>query len=195
MKKLSSREIFSIPNILSYFRILLIPVFCLMYLKAEDTADYLCSGAVVLISSITDMLDGRIARKFNMITDLGKVLDPVADKLSHAALAVCLAIRHPIMWALIALMVVKEGFMGIMGIYFLRRGRMLNGAKWYGKVCTAALFVGLLVLFLFPNIPELWVNVIIVSLMVIMLAALIMYIPEFKKMYRGEAGLEVGKPF
>ena len=193
MKKLSAREIFSIPNILSYFRIVLIPVFCVMYLKAETTADYLWAGAVVLISSVTDLFDGMIARKFNMITDLGKVLDPVADKLSHAALAICLAIRHPLMWALIGLMAVKEGFMGIMGIYFLKRGRMLNGAKWYGKICTSALFVGLMVLFLFPMIPELWVNILIVVLMLIMLATLIMYIPEFKKMYRGQAGLEVEK--
>ncbi len=193
MKKLSAREIFSIPNILSYFRIVLIPVFCLMYLKAEAPADCLWAGVVVLISSITDLFDGMIARKFNMITDLGKALDPIADKLSHAALAVCLAIRHPLMWALIALMVIKEGFMGIMGIYFLRRGRMLNGAKWFGKVCTASLFVTLLVLFLFPQLPEAWVNGLIVFLMVIMLATLIMYIPEFKKMYRSEAGMEVGK--
>ena len=193
MKKMTKREIFSVPNIMSYFRILLIPVFCVLYVNAETAADFLWAGAVVLISSLTDMFDGMVARKFNQITELGKVLDPVADKLSHAALAVCLAIRHPLMWALIALMVIKEGYMAIMGIYFLRRGRMLDGAMWYGKVCTASLFVGLLVLFLFPGIPEVWVNTIIIVLMVIMAAALIMYIPQFAKMRRGEAGIEVGK--
>ena len=86
-----------------------------------------------------------------MITELGKALDPVADKLTHAALAVCLATRYPLMWLLIALMLIKEGYMGIMGIIFLRKGKMLNGAMWFGKVCTALLFVGLLVLFLIPH--------------------------------------------
>ena len=72
-----------------------------------------------------------------MVTELGKALDPVADKLTHAALALCLAFRYPLMWALLALMAVKEGYMGIMGLYFLKRGKMLDGAMWFGKVCTA----------------------------------------------------------
>lgn len=193
MKKLTKREIFTVPNLMSYFRILLIPVFCWLYLTAETDADYLWAAAVVLISSLTDLFDGMIARKFNQITELGKVLDPVADKLSHAALAVCLAIRYPLMWALIALMVVKEGYMGLMGLHFLKRGLMLNGAMWFGKVCTASLFVGLLVLFIFHDLPLVWVNGIIVGLMVIMAVTLLLYIPQFAKMSRGEAGKKVEK--
>ena len=104
-----------------------------------------------MLSSLTDLLDGLVARKFDMVTELGKALDPIADKLTHAALAICLAIRYPLMWALIGLMAVKEGYMGIMGVVFLRKGKMLDGAMWFGKVCTAVLFVGLLLLFVFPH--------------------------------------------
>ena len=144
MKHCTAKEIFSIPNLMGYFRILLIPVFCVLYLNAESQRDFLLAGAVVLLSSLTDLFDGMVARRFNMVTQLGKVLDPVADKLTHAALAICLAVRYPLMWLLITLMVLKEGYMAIMGAIFLKKGRMIDGAMWFGKVCTATLFVGLI---------------------------------------------------
>ena len=79
---------------------------------------------VVLLSSLTDLFDGKIARRFHMVTELGKALDPIADKLTHAALAICLATRYPMMWALIALMLVKEGYMGLWGSYSVKEGKM-----------------------------------------------------------------------
>ena len=182
MKKPTMKEVFSIPNIMGYFRIILIPVFCYFYITAKTDEDYVIAAAIVLISSLTDMFDGKIARKFNMVTELGKVLDPVADKLTHAALALCLAIRYPLMWALIALMALKEGYMAVMGIHFLKKGKMLDGAMWFGKVCTASLFVGLLILFFLPHLSITVVNIIIAVLMVIMAVTLCMYVPEFRKM-------------
>lgn len=179
MKKFTKKEIFSIPNIMGYFRILLIPVFCYLYIAAGE---YLYASVVVLISSLTDMFDGKIARRFHMVTDLGKALDPVADKLTHGALALCLATRYPLMWGLIFLLVIKEGYMGIMGLIFLKKGKMLNGAMWFGKVCTAVLFVGMLILFLFPALPVIFVNGIIVVMMVVMAITLYMYVPVFRKM-------------
>lgn len=184
LKKFNKKDIVSIPNLMGYFRVLLIPVFCWLYLTAQSTRDYLLAAIVVLVSSLTDLFDGMVARKFNMVTELGKIVDPVADKLTHAALAVCLAVRYPLMWALIALMAVKEGYMAVMGIIFLKKGTMLNGAKWFGKICTASLFVGLMVLFLFPYLPTLAVNSIIIVLMILMTITLLMYIPEFKKMHK-----------
>lgn len=182
MKKFNKKDIFTIPNIIGYVRIFLIPVFCYIYLTAETQKEYFLATGIVLFSSFTDLFDGMIARKFNMVTELGKVLDPVADKLTHAALAICLAIRYPLMWALIALMVVKEGYMGIMGLIFLQKGKKLNGAMWFGKVCTATLFIGLFVLFLFSQMPLVFVNTIIIVMMVVMLITLIMYVPVFKNM-------------
>ena len=69
-----------------------------------------------------------------------------------------------------------------MGIIFLRKGKMLNGAMWFGKVCTALLFVGLLVLFLFPALPEIFVNILIAVMMAVMAVTLFLYIPVFRKM-------------
>ena len=84
MKPFNTKERFSIPNLMGYFRLLLIPVFCYLYLAKEA---YHWAAGVVLLSSLTDLFDGRIARKFNMITNLGKALDPIADKLTHGALS------------------------------------------------------------------------------------------------------------
>ena len=182
MKRFNKKDLFTIPNIICYIRILLIPVFCYIYINADSPSDYLLAVGVVLFSSLTDLFDGMIARKFNQVTELGKILDPVADKLSHAALALCLAFRYPLMWALIALMIVKEGYMALMGIYFLKRGKMLDGAMWFGKVCTATLFIGLLVLFAGYNLSINWANGIIIVMMIVMLVTLVMYVPEFKKM-------------
>ena len=184
MKKCTPREIFSIPNLMGYFRILLIPVFCVLYLNAETQRDFLAAGAVVLLSSLTDLFDGMVARKFNMVTQLGKILDPVADKLTHAALAVCLAVRYPLMWLLIGLMVMKEGYMAVMGAIFLKKGRMIDGAMWFGKVCTATLFVGLLVLFLFPGLDITVVDTVIGLMMIVMLYTLIKYVILYRRMWR-----------
>lgn len=186
MKRYTKREIFSIPNIMSYVRLLLIPVFCWLYLTAETDRDFLWASVVVLISSLTDLMDGWVARRFHMITDIGKVLDPVADKLTHAALAVCLAIRHPLMWALIVLMIVKEGYMGLMGLKFLKKGQMLDGAMWFGKVCTAVLFFGLLILFMFPQMPSAAVNGCILVMMAVMVFALCKYVSVYQRMQRGD---------
>ena len=182
MRNIKKEEIWSIPNCMGYFRILLIPIFCIIYLNAESMKDYYLAAGIVLVSTITDLFDGKVARKFNMVTELGKALDPIADKLTHAGLAFCLASRYPLMWGLIALLVIKEGYMGIMGLIFLKKGKMLDGAMWFGKICTAVLFVGMLVLFLFPGLSEVWVNGMIIIMMVVMAVTLCMYVPVFKKM-------------
>ena len=178
----NKKDLFTIPKIICYVRILLIPLFCWMYITAQTPGEYRMATLVVLFSSFTDLFDGMIARKFNQVTQLGKILDPVADKLTHIAMAVCLLTRYPLMWALLALMAVKEGYMAFMGIKYLKQDKMMNGAMWYGKVCTASLFAGMVILFFFSSMPVLWANIIIGCLMVIMLAALILYIQFYRNL-------------
>ena len=182
MKNFKKEDLFTIPNILGYIRIILIPVFSYMYITAKTGHEYLMATLVVLISSFTDMFDGMIARKFNMVTEFGKMLDPVADKLTHCAMALCLATRYRLMWVLIVLMAVKEGYMGIMGIHFLKKGRMLDGAMWFGKVCTAVLFTGLVLLFFVYSLPVKVADAIIIFMMIVMSVTLAMYVPVFRKM-------------
>ncbi len=149
----NKKEIFSIPNILSFVRILLIPLFAWFYLTADDSGGYYLAAVIVIISGITDFLDGQIARRCNMITEFGKFLDPLADKLTQGTLFFCIAFRHPLMWILLVLWLIKDGFMAIMGLILLKtKEKKLDGAKWYGKVCTAMIYFAILALLFFPSV-------------------------------------------
>lgn len=119
-----------------------------------------------------------------MISRLGKALDPVADKLTHFAVMLCLCSRYPQLWILVALTVIKEGFMGIMGILFLRRGKMLNGAMWFGKVCAALIFAALLIFVTVTDMSDFFVNLFCGMCIVMMLFTMAMYVPVFMKMKR-----------
>ena len=87
------KEIFTIPNLLSLFRLVLIPVYITIYLNAKEAMDYYLAGGILAVSCLTDMIDGKIARHFNMITSFGKFLDPVADKATQFTLILCLALK------------------------------------------------------------------------------------------------------
>ena len=152
------KDLFTIPNWLSFFRLVLIPVYVSIYLKAEDMVDYAIAAGILAVSCLTDMIDGKIARHFNMISTIGKVLDPVADKATQFTLTVCLAIKHPVLWHLAALFVLKEGFQLVAGILAFRQGKMLNGALITGKFCTCVLFVSLIVLVLLPDLKPTIIN-------------------------------------
>ncbi len=166
------KQLFTIPNILSLFRLLLVPVYIIIYLKGY----YLTAAIILAVSCLTDAVDGHIARRYNMITNLGKILDPLADKVTQFALIICIAIRHPILWSIIGLFVAKELFQIIAGYIILRHGRILKGAQFSGKVCTTILFASLTLLVLMPNIPYNWVLGITITDGVFLLIAFIDYI-------------------
>lgn len=150
MKRLinSRKDLFTIPNLMGYFRIILIPIFMAVYIGADSRADYIAAAVILGISGLTDCFDGKVARHFNMITEWGKVLDPVADKLTQAAVFISLSFRYPTMRYLVILFVVKEMFMGVMGAVMLKKGSMMDGARWYGKLCTAVLYGAMFMLLL-----------------------------------------------
>lgn len=154
------KEIFTIPNLLSFFRLILIPVYTVIYLRAQDVRDYFIAGTILAISCLTDMVDGKIARTFNMITTFGKFLDPLADKLTQFSLLLCLAVRYPVLWAVFALFVLKELFQLFAGILTARHGYILKGALISGKVCTTVLFVSLVSMVLFHNMDSSIVSII-----------------------------------
>lgn len=148
------RDFFTIPNILSLFRLSLIPVYAGLYLNATEKYQYILAGTILTISCLTDMIDGKIARKYGMITTLGKVLDPLADKLTQFALTICLSMKYPVLYPVLSLFVIKELFQLVLGIVFLRRGKMLPGALMAGKVCTTVLFVSLILLVFMPDMSH-----------------------------------------
>ena len=192
MKKPTLREMFTIPNILSYFRILLIPLFVYLYFKAETPPEFFRAAVVLGISGFTDLFDGKIARRFNQITELGILLDPVADKLTEGAVVLCLMTRYRWVAALVVLYVLKEGFMAVAGLVMLRRGKKLDGAKWFGKVCTFVFYLVTVTLILWVSIPPTVADILIAVCGAVMAFTLSMYIPVFVKMNR-EAKADAGE--
>lgn len=156
------KEVFTIPNFLSLFRLILIPVYVTIYLGATETSDYFIAGAILAVSCLTDMIDGKIARHFNMISTVGKILDPIADKLTQFTLTLCLSVKYPVLRFVLALFVIKEGFQGIVGLINLRRGKMLPGALLAGKICTTVLFLSLIILVLMPDLKQSFITAIAV---------------------------------
>lgn len=155
------QEICTIPNLLSLFRILLIPVYMHIYLYADTDRDFLLAGSILALSCLTDMADGRIAREFHMISRFGKVLDPLADKLTQFFLILSLTKKYSLLYPMLALFVVKELFqLGTM-VLFLCQGKALSGALYAGKLCTAMLFISLTVLILFPRLDKTFVFLLI----------------------------------
>ena len=181
------KEIFTIPNILSLFRLALIPVYVLIYLNAKEPGHYFISAGILAVSCLTDLIDGKIARKFNMISTLGKILDPLADKLTQFTLILCLGVRYQALRYLFALFLIKEGFQTIAGMVNLRKGKMLDGALISGKVCTTVLFSSLIVMGLIPTLETTTVNVIAMIDALFMVIAFLDYIRAYfgkhKKVY------------
>ncbi len=173
------KDIFTIPNLLSLFRLLLIPVYIVIYLNAEDATDYYLAAGILTVSCLTDLIDGKIARHFNMITTLGKLLDPVADKATQFALILCLTVKYKILMYVMALFILKESFQLIAGGLRLRKKKMLKGALISGKICTTILFVSLILLVMLPNLNVRIVNIIAIIDTVFLLIAFAEYVAAY----------------
>lgn len=145
------RRALTIPNLLSAFRILLVPVMAALYCGAGN---YPLTAGVLLLSGATDVADGYIARRFHMVSDLGKVLDPVADKLTQAVALGCLLTRFSAIWWLLAVLVVKEAVMAAMGIFVIRRTGTVYSASWHGKLATCILYGVILTHIVWYSIPQ-----------------------------------------
>ena len=91
------KELLTIPNLLSLFRLALIPVYVAIYQRATSPDAYFLAAAILAVSCLTDLIDGKIARSFNMISNLGKLLDPFADKLTQFSVTLCLCLKYPVL--------------------------------------------------------------------------------------------------
>jgi len=138
------------PNVLSLARLAMIPLIVWLYCMREA---HLLTALVLTVSALTDIADGYIARKYHLVSDLGKALDPIADKLTQAVMLICLLFRFPVLRILVILMAGKELFMGVSGLMVLRRTGRVEGAKWHGKLNTCCLYALMVTHLLWPGIP------------------------------------------
>lgn len=170
--RLRKKEILTIPNLLSFFRIILIPVMVILYCQHQN---YIGSVAVIALSGLTDMADGKIARKYNMVSDFGKFLDPLADHLTQAAMILCLITRYPYIGWLIVIFAVKELVLLICGLFRLKSKDTVTGARWYGKVTTAVIYGSMILLFLLPTMPAAFANFLIILCAIAITGSMILY--------------------
>ncbi len=193
----------TVPNFMSLVRILLIPVFAVLYLKG-----YIWWALLVLaISGISDFLDGKIARKFNQVSNLGKMLDPIADKLTVFALAIVLffkfksaqsAAMQAFAWVFL-LFIAKEIIMLLGGLVIISKGARPAPAAIYGKVATFAFYLVMILIIGFgpevgalslinPNLtlPETVMFVLVVISLVLTFVAFASYIPDAVRQILGK---------
>lgn len=175
----------NIPNILTGIRFLLVPVFGYYLLKEQ----YFAAILLFAIGGITDVLDGYIARKFDMITSFGKLADPLADKLMQITALVILSVQpNPLIPVPVAIIVVaKEIFMGIGSALLYKKGNTIVSANWYGKLSTVIFYFAIIATIIvkmerFNNsYTDILVGIFIVIAVIATLFAFLMYSLTFRK--------------
>lgn len=175
-------RILTLPNVLSFFRLMLIPLIVYLF----ETDQYWWAFGALLLSGATDVIDGWIARTFHLVSDFGKALDPIADKLTQIAVLFCLMREY---WWVLAILIFKEVFIGVMTLMALQKTRSIYSAGWYGKLCTVVIYLSMFVLILWKPVlgtaPD-PTFVLIDSLLIVALVILsfVKYFQYFSKILR-----------
>ena len=188
-------DILNIPNLLSVLRVLMIPAFVVLFFSGGSNLYW--ASVVLIASGLTDMLDGVIARNFNMITPLGQMLDPFADKLTQATVGVCMMIAYIDQPAIVALFIcffLKELAKGIGGLILLLKKKRPIPAQWYGKVATTAFYISIILVVFskaFFEVDQLWLIWTLVGVTgLLMLNEFVRYAKVFVQIMKGTYGYD-----
>ncbi|MBS1418895.1 MAG: CDP-alcohol phosphatidyltransferase family protein [Oscillospiraceae bacterium] len=173
MEQKKKSQIFTIPNLLSLFRLCLIPLFVWLYCWRQS---YMLTACVLILSGLTDLADGYIARRFNMTSDLGKALDPVADKLTQATMMLCLLTRFRLMLIPLSIIVIKELVTGVFSLVVIKKTGRVMSADWHGKLTTLLLYAMMIIHVLWYDIPYTWSTLTILACIWMMLLSFCLYI-------------------
>lgn len=173
MNEKAKEKFFNIPNILTIFRIVLIPFIIWSYCLNRQNFTLV----LIILSAVTDVLDGIIARRFNMVTAVGKALDPVADKLTLLALLIlsCHKRKSVAIFCLLAVFTLKEIIMGIEGLIVIKKTGTTYSANGLGKATTVVLYSNIIIHLVWSNLPESLSLIIIVTSILFVFASLFVY--------------------
>lgn len=163
----------NLPNLLTIIRFILIPVFG-YYLYIQN---YYIAVTLFVLGGITDVLDGYIARKYNMVTPWGKVADPVADKLMQITALVMLTLQSKIPSVILIVVVAKEAFMVAGGIFLYKKDNFVVSAHWYGKVATVLFYLAIITAMFNVAFSKVFVTIAVLFT----LFAFFMYSLDFRK--------------
>lgn len=167
-----SKKILTIPNILSLFRLCLIPVLIYQYCILHDP---ICTTLTLTLSGLTDVVDGFIARKWNMVSDFGKAFDPVADKLTQIAMLFCLLTQFPKMIIPFGILLIKEICTSITSLLTIRKTKTVLGAVWHGKLTTVMLYGVMVIHLIFPGISGPVSDLLLTLVTIMMLLSFLLY--------------------
>lgn len=169
-----------IPNILTTFRLIIIPFFAYSILAEQNIW---ISVSLFLLSGFTDVVDGWIARKYNMITDIGRVYDPFVDKLMQITAVVCLAIIAVIPWWVIVIVLLKEVGMILVGtVLYLKK--IVVQSNWYGKFATVYFYTVIFAFIIFRHMNRVIELILLISLVAVLIWAAIAYLIKFLKTHK-----------
>lgn len=180
-----------IPNTLTIIRFILIP-FIIIYIVKDK---YILAFIFLTISGITDILDGFIARKFNFITNFGKLVDPLADKTTLVSILVSLALKDIIPMWILMIVFIKE-FLMIAGASFLYGKELVVSSKWYGKLATVLFYLAIVSSFIiryFNNIPPFDIYIYYLALAITIFSLIMYYITFYKQGYLSKESLTIDK--
>lgn len=176
-----TRRFLTIPNLLSLVRIALIPI--IIWLICRKQA-YEWALGILLLSGATDIIDGWIARRYHMVSDCGKILDPVADKLTQAATLLCLIGRYRRLLLLFVVLAVKECILAGIGLAAVCRSHCVRSADWYGKLTTVLIYFTMALHIIWPSVPITVTNVLVVLCLLFMSLSFILYLLRFLRLLR-----------
>ena len=177
---MKEKKIFTIPNLLSLCRVLMVPFLLVFIVRGDSVGAF----TVLVLSAATDIADGFIARTFDMVSDAGKVLDPLADKITQGALILTLALRYPPLFFLFGLLMLREAAMGAVGAVMFKKTGKVSSSLWYGKLATVLVYLTAALLLIFPDLPPAcFYSAVSVSGTAVLLS-MILYLVRFSKMMK-----------
>ena len=190
-------NVWTIPNILTMIRMILIPVFVVVFFNTPRDQDKIAAFIIFAVASITDMFDGMLARKLNQITDFGKLFDPLADKLMVLTAMVCETIIGVFPLPAVIIVAVKEGIMVLGGLFMLSKNVVVY-SNYVGKTAQVFFIASLLLSFFHPSLLAnnvclfgITIDVLLLWITVgLSLVALVVYAAETVKKLKGKPNAE-----
>lgn len=177
---LTKKEIFTVPNLISCIRLIMAILFLGIFQRQGLQEQKMVLAVLLIGAAVTDFLDGKIARIFRQVSRIGKILDPLSDKLMQGAILICLCSRYPLAKPVLVLFLVKESYMLVSGWRIFTETNAEWGSQWHGKLNTAVCYAVAVILFFAPVIPASTANILIGASAVCMVMSLLMYIDEIR---------------
>jgi len=186
MKKISFKKE-HIPNYISVFRIALIPVYVLLLFggipTGERISNFVAAGAVFFLAGLSDAIDGYLARKYHWVTDIGKLLDPFADKLLEVVVAICLAVLFGGPFVILSSIILVKEIIMIVGAYLIMtKAKVYVSAVWCGKLATIVWYLLICLVHFFPSATKgdlVLCNTLCIVLILVMLMAFAIYVLNY----------------